>query len=130
MTDYVTLPPVTFSPYTSEPPIRLDGPFEKAIPTEFAVPGRAGTDGQSAYELAVENGFVGTEEAWLESLASAALPGMGYWVLKADSSTTFPARSTVPSWWNGPVQFDSTAYLNHSDPTDVVVGDQHLKRTS
>ena len=27
-----------------------------------------GKDGKSAYEIAVENGFVGTEEEWLESL--------------------------------------------------------------
>lgn len=27
-----------------------------------------GAPGKSAYEIAVENGFVGTEEEWLESL--------------------------------------------------------------
>lgn len=31
-------------------------------------PGRDGDNGKSAYELAVENGYTGTEEAWLESL--------------------------------------------------------------
>ena len=30
--------------------------------------GLPGADGKSAYEIAVENGFVGTESAWLESL--------------------------------------------------------------
>ena len=30
--------------------------------------GTPGADGKSAYEIAVENGFVGTEEEWLESL--------------------------------------------------------------
>ena len=30
--------------------------------------GRSGDDGKSAYEIAVENGFEGDEEAWLESL--------------------------------------------------------------
>ena len=30
--------------------------------------GGTGEDGKSAYEIAVENGFVGTEEEWLESL--------------------------------------------------------------
>ncbi len=30
--------------------------------------GDTGPAGKSAYELAVENGFVGTEEQWLESL--------------------------------------------------------------
>ena len=32
------------------------------------VPGLGGGGGQSAYELAVAEGFVGTEEEWLESL--------------------------------------------------------------
>lgn len=30
--------------------------------------GRQGIDGKSAYEVAVDNGFVGTEEEWLASL--------------------------------------------------------------
>lgn len=30
--------------------------------------GGTGADGKSAYEIAVENGFVGTEQEWLESL--------------------------------------------------------------
>ena len=35
-------------------------------------PGRPGSPGLSAYEIAVENGFEGTETEWLESLASEA----------------------------------------------------------
>ena len=31
----------------------------------------SGTDGKSAYEIAVDNGFVGTETEWLESLKGA-----------------------------------------------------------
>ena len=30
--------------------------------------GGSGTDGKSAYEIAVDNGFVGTEDQWLDSL--------------------------------------------------------------
>lgn len=33
-----------------------------------AIQGKPGKDGKSAYELAVENGFDGTEKEWLESL--------------------------------------------------------------
>lgn len=33
--------------------------------------GGAGADGKSAYQIAVENGFVGTEAEWLESLKGA-----------------------------------------------------------
>lgn len=32
----------------------------------------AGTRGYSAYEIAVKNGFIGTEEEWLQSLVDAA----------------------------------------------------------
>lgn len=35
------------------------------------LPGEKGADGLSAYEVAVENGFVGTEEEWLLSLVGA-----------------------------------------------------------
>lgn len=39
-------------------------------------PGTPGADGDSAYEVAVANGFVGTEAAWLDSLAgSDGAPG-------------------------------------------------------
>ena len=46
----------------------------------------AGQDGKSAYEIAVENGFEGTEQAWLESLkgepgeALAAARGVEKWL--------------------------------------------------
>ena len=32
------------------------------------ITGRDGTDGKSAYQVAVDNGFVGTEQEWLDSL--------------------------------------------------------------
>ena len=38
------------------------------------IPGPAGEDGKSAYEIAVENGFVGTEQEWLDSLQGADGP--------------------------------------------------------
>ncbi|WP_216071640.1 hypothetical protein [Acinetobacter indicus] len=37
-----------------------------------ALKGEAGADGQSAYEIAVANGYTGTEQQWLESLVGAA----------------------------------------------------------
>lgn len=38
---------------------------------ELAGGGGSGTAGKSAYEIAVDNGFVGTETEWLESLKGA-----------------------------------------------------------
>lgn len=43
-----------------------------------------GADGKSAYEIAVENGFVGTEQQWLISLTGP----------KGDTGATGPAGST------------------------------------
>jgi hypothetical protein len=47
--------------------------IEEAIAdaTFEGVPGPAGPEGDSAYEVAVANGFVGTEAAWLASLVGA-----------------------------------------------------------
>jgi hypothetical protein len=43
--------------------------------------GSDGSDGKSAYEIAVENGFTGTEQEWLDSLAGGGgtSPGDGTW---------------------------------------------------
>lgn len=42
---------------------------------ELGIPGPVGSAGASAYEIAVENGFVGTEEEWLASLGGGAGSG-------------------------------------------------------
>lgn len=42
--------------------IRVGGKFS------IGIPGPKGDPGKSAYQVAVDNGFVGTEEEWLESL--------------------------------------------------------------
>ena len=44
--------------------LTLPNPFNIAV----QVPGLPGKDGKSAYEIAVERGFVGTVDEWLESL--------------------------------------------------------------
>ena len=41
---------------------------------DSTVPGPDGADGKSAYEIAVENGFVGTEQEWLDSLVGPPGP--------------------------------------------------------
>ena len=48
-----------------------------AIPAHSAVAipaGKPGENGKSAYELAVEDGYVGTEEEWLASLVGPQGP--------------------------------------------------------
>lgn len=50
-----------------------DAESETWIPAN-PVPGPQGPEGKSAYEVAVENGFVGSEEEWLESLVGPQGP--------------------------------------------------------
>ena len=45
--------------------------LQKAIDDGLIGGGGSGTAGKSAYEIAVQNGFVGTETEWLESLKGA-----------------------------------------------------------
>lgn len=46
---------------------------ETGAPGEAGPQGEAGKDGASAYQVAVANGFSGTEQEWLESLKAAGL---------------------------------------------------------
>lgn len=58
--------------------------------------GGSGTAGKSAYEIAVDNGFVGTETEWLESLKGE--PGV-----KGDNGTTPHIDETTKNWFIGDV---------------------------
>lgn len=53
-----------------------------------------GTSGKSAYEIAVDNGFVGTETEWLESLK-------GEQGDKGDNGTTPYIDETTKNWFIG-----------------------------
>lgn len=68
---------------------------DKGDPGEPGPKGDPGRDGKSAYDISVENGFVGTESEWLESLKGAdgnngndghtPVKGTDYWT--ADDKT-------------------------------------------
>ena len=47
-----------------------DGSESDTIQTIKGVQGETGTDGKSAYDIAVKNGFTGTEQEWLDSLGT------------------------------------------------------------
>lgn len=49
-------------------------PGSPGAPGAPGTPGADGQDGESAYQVAVDNGFVGTEEEWLASLVGPAGP--------------------------------------------------------
>ena len=56
--------------------------------------GGSGTAGKSAYEIAVDNGFVGTETEWLESLKGSDGD-------KGDNGTTPHIDETTKNWFIG-----------------------------
>lgn len=56
----------TYADFTEEQLESLKGP--QGIQGPIGPAGESGKDGKSAYEIAVENGFEGTEEEWLASL--------------------------------------------------------------
>ena len=58
---------VSFTPSKEDMPSIEDQTFD--LPS--GEPGEDGADGQSAYALAVQKGFVGSEEEWLESMKGA-----------------------------------------------------------
>jgi len=66
-------------------------PIEKTVTlVTVAEQGPRGPDGKSAYALAVEQGFAGTEQAWLASLAYSGIGSSGY---RHDQST--PSSSWI-----------------------------------
>ena len=69
--------------------------------------GATGADGKSAYEIALENGFVGSETEWLESLRGEIGPGVpdggtaGQLLGKTESGTAWidpPQSGVQPDW--------------------------------
>lgn len=45
----------------------------KVVTSEVGLPGETGDTGLSAYQIAVNNGFVGTEIEWLASLPASTI---------------------------------------------------------
>lgn len=58
-----------------------------------AVGGYSGVDGESAYDTAVANGFVGTEAEWIASLFGAVDPLEGGWELIAATTIAAPVAN-------------------------------------
>ena len=62
--------------------------------TDSAIEGAGGIQGKSAYQIALDNGFVGTEQEWLDSLVGPQGP-------KGDTGSTGPAGATGPQGEKG-----------------------------
>lgn len=87
----VALPPesvVDVAPVTAT--IEVDAPGLPGLPGAPGSDGADGADGASAYEVAVANGFVGTESEWLDSLVGPS---------GADGSSFHWHQSTPSDTW-------------------------------
>lgn len=59
--------------------------------------GYKGERGYSAYEIAVQNGFVGTEEEWLEQIISSTYNAIEYIINKTTSVSSSSTDTQYPS---------------------------------
>lgn len=92
--------------------------------------GLQGADGKSAYEIALENGFVGSETEWLESLRGETGPGVpdggtaGQLLGKTESGTAWidpPQSGVQPDWsQNDETQPDYVRNRTHYTETAIV----------
>ena len=92
----------TYDDFTPEQLVALKGADGKDGQNgKDGVDGQNGADGKSAFEIAQENGFIGTKEEWLESLKGEGLSAEDKAKIDSipsDLSTgSFPESSTVDS---------------------------------
>lgn len=77
--------------------------------TGTGTPGKDGKDGKSAYEMAVQNGFRGTEKEWLDSLQGEDGKGI-------DGAVINPDGELIVSYTDG--TFDNLGVVVGSDGED------------
>ena len=63
--------------------------------TLYRTGGKRGVRGKSAYQIAVENGFQGTEQEWLDSLKATATPKVVAWSYGVATSETEWNQDTI-----------------------------------
>ena len=68
----IAMPEITANVTTQPGGISTELSSEETTHVELQIAGRRGKEGKSAYEVAVDNGFEGTEQEWLDSLVSTA----------------------------------------------------------
>ena len=94
----------TYDDFTPEQLAALKGADGKdgqngkdGVDGQNGVDGKDGVDGKSAFDIAKEKGFEGTEEEWLESLKGEGLSAEDKDKLNNLSTGSFPESSTVDS---------------------------------
>jgi len=75
--------------------IVVQAPVEVSVETS----GAQGKDGASAYEVAVANGFVGTEQDWLDSLKQISADAGNTLVIGTDSGLYAKPPQLASAQW-------------------------------
>ena len=135
--------PFTYADFTAEQLAALKGPQgpkgdkgdageqgPQGEKGDTGATGATGADGKSAYEIALENGFVGSETEWLESLRGEIGPGVpdggtaGQLLGKTESGTAWidpPQSGVQPDWsQNDETQPDYVRNRTHYTETAIV----------
>lgn len=68
----IDMPEINASITTQPEEITTEVQSQDKTHIELQMIGKQGKDGKSAYQVAVDNGFIGTEQEWLDSLVSTA----------------------------------------------------------
>lgn len=97
-------------------------PGADGLPGADGAPGPAGADGASAYEVAVANGFVGTEAAWLASLVGpAGAPGAdGTDGVDGADAPLIPVQIMAAPDKTAPADADTFGYLDSTASNALV----------
>ncbi len=72
-----------------------------------------GENGKSAYEIALDNGFEGTEQEWLESLATGGVDLSNYYTKTETDSAIESAVAAIP-------KTDLTNYYNKAEVDGLI----------
>ena len=98
------------------------------LPGASGADGLDGADGASAYEVAVANGFVGTEPQWLASLIGPrGLKGDPFFVTGYTDQAAWEASTPAPN--ELAVLYDETLDLNVTGPEIEATLDAHFGNT-
>ena len=95
---------------------------EQGIQGEQGLPGKDGADGKSAYELAVANGYTGTEVEWLASLAGETGASGADGKSAYDLAVEKGYQGTLEEWLTSLVGVKGADGANGADGKDGVNG--------
>jgi hypothetical protein len=99
-------------------------------PGQAGEPGRDGAPGKSAYDVALENGYVGTAAQWLASLQAALAPHSSSHAVGGADAITPQSIGAANSEHDHDAAYQRRATVADDAPTDPEDGDEWLDTTT